>query len=461
MATSFSFVDLFAGIGGFHHALSQLGGRCVLACELDENARIVYEKSFPRSNGRPYDFVRNIRSLTRQDISNPNSLKTADQIDAAVPDHDLLCGGFPCQPFSKSGEQLGAKDKTRGTLFHDIIQIIEAKRPKYVFLENVRNIAGPRHADTWQTVVSSIRALNYLVPLEPLIFSPHLLPPAMGGAPQVRERVFILAVREDVGGDSLTKIREFNRDLRGKAIWNPDRWRISEYLDRDEDIEEVDQYLVSDSESIYLKAWDGFIRGIEAEKLPGFPLWAFAFQKTPTLKRDMPSWEMSFRKKNSAFYNEHRDFIDEWMRKPWGKAGITVDQFPLSRQKLEWQAGTHHQRRFGRRLDDLVIQFRPSGIRVKPPTYLPALVAISQTSVVGPRLRGSNSRTYRKLTPREAARLQSLPDTVYGHSVVSASAAYKQLGNAVNVGIVKSVARLLLGKNTEEYRLKSVQRILI
>lgn len=416
----------------------------MLACEMDEDARKVYEHSFPSVNGHTYEFPRNIRALTRTDIKSPIKLKTRAQVSDAVPDHDMLCGGFPCQPFSKSGAQHGALDKTRGTLFHDILQIVEAKHPKYIFLENVRNIAGPRHTETWNTVISSIRSLGYFVNGEPLIFSPHLLPPEMGGAPQVRERVFILAVRKDIGDGPLVRILEFNRHLRSRILWNPDQWRISEYLDEDQNVSNIESYFLSPTESTYIQAWNHFVKGIKSEQLPAFPLWAFAFTRKPSLKRGMPSWEINFRQKNSAFYNSHRDFIDRWMHRTWGRSKIPVTEFPISRQKLEWQVGSYCSSRTRRRLDDLVLQFRPSGIRVKPPTYLPALVAITQTSILGPRLRSAASRQYRRLTPTEAARLQSLPDNVYSEVNVSAGAAYKQLGNAVNVGIVKKVAQTLL-----------------
>jgi DNA (cytosine-5)-methyltransferase 1 len=438
---SFTFIDLFAGIGGFHHALTELGGECVLACEIDKECRKVYESTF----GTDFVFIDNIRKLTRNDIDDETSNLTVKQIDKIVPDHDIICGGFPCQPFSKSGEQQGIKDKTRGTLFFDIVQIIEAKKPKYLFLENVRNLAGPRHLETWKTIIDTLRGLGYRVSSQPLIFSPHLLPPQLGGAPQVRDRVFILGVREDIENGEILNLASFNELLVGKKLWNPDKWKISDLLDADDSIENLESYFVSKAESSYLEAWDYFVKNIDVENLPGFPMWAFAFQSVSEANDDMADWEVEFRRKNSIFYNENKKFIDKWKKMKWGDDKITVADFPFSRQKFEWQARKHHPTQVSRTLQDLVIQFRPSGIRVKPPSYLPALVAITQTSVVGPLLR-KNAKEYRKLTPVEAGRLQGIPDEVYQKSVVSSQAAYKQLGNAVNVGIIKRTAGILLGK---------------
>ncbi|MBW8067306.1 MAG: DNA (cytosine-5-)-methyltransferase [Ferrovum sp.] len=442
-ASSFRFLDLFSGIGGFHHALQSLGGECVLACEIDGDARKIYCEIFDPAQEK-FPFIDNIRHLTRSVIDDEETLLSPEDISRLVPDHEVLCGGFPCQPFSKSGGQQGIKDKTRGTLFFDILQIIEAKRPSYLFLENVRNLAGPRHADTWQTIVSSLRDLGYVVASDPLIFSPHLLPPKFGGAPQVRERVFILGVREDVEKGQIENLILFNQGMQGKKLWDPDQWRIADYLEDDETLENIQDHEVSKNEEMYLEAWNYFVETIEQDLLPGFPIWAFAFQPEPQLTADMASWEVDFRIKNSRFYIENKDFIDQWKQMKWGTARLTVPEFPVSRQKFEWQARKKHPGRKGRTLKDLVIQFRPSGIRVKPPTYLPALVAITQTSVVGPMLR-KHAKTYRKLTLVEAGRLQGLPDHIYQKKSVSPQAAYKQLGNAVNVGTIQRVAGILLG----------------
>ena len=445
---TFKFIDLFAGIGGFHHALTKLGGHCVLACENDSPCQKVYRNSFKPEEGFP--FPDNIRSITRNNVDDPNDLKSKSSINAKVPDHDLLCAGFPCQPFSKSGAQEGTKDQIRGTLFFDIVQIIEAKRPKYLFLENVRNLAGPRHRDTWSTIVKVLLELGYLVHEDPLIFSPHLLSQNRGGAPQVRERVYILAIRNDLkdGPVRLAALEKFNKSLRAKKIKNPDTWRISSsrYLYPDEKIEKVERYFVSPEDETYLNAWNYLVENMALANLPGFPIWAFAFRQEPDPESDDPVWKKDFLRKNRDFYLKNRLFLDQWIN------DFKVLDFPHSRQKFEWQARKHHEDRHGhdgtgRTIHDLVCQLRPSGIRVKPPTYLPALVAITQTSVVGPKLRQlqNGSNHFRKLTPVEAGVLQGIPKNVYRFGIVQDKDAYKQLGNAVNVGLVREVARYLLG----------------
>lgn len=256
--------------------------------------------------------------------------------------------------------------------------------------------------------------------------------------------MFILGVREDLYSGQLEDIADLEDVLRRKRLWNPDKWDIKESIEDDRKIPNVDQYSISAEEETYLEAWSYFVEKINLDDLPGFPIWAFAFVETPELRKGMPDWERDFRIKNAFFYIRNKTFIDRWLEMKWGPEKKGVLNFPLSRQKFEWQARKAHPGFAGRTLKDLVIQFRPSGIRVKPPTYLPALVAITQTSVLGPALRG-HGRGYRRLTPVEASRLQGIPDQVYRSGVVSDQAAYKQLGNAVNVGTVAFVASVLMG----------------
>jgi DNA (cytosine-5)-methyltransferase 1 len=434
----FNFIDLFAGIGGFHHALTSLGGRCVMACELDRECREVYASSF---DDLPSDrLIDNIRRLTRGDVDDEATARNSRTIARLVPDHDVLCAGFPCQPFSKSGAQQGVHDKTRGTLFFDIMEIARAKKPKYMVLENVRNLAGPRHTETWRTIIDSIRDAGYRVSDTPLVMSPHLVPRELGGAPQVRDRVFILCEHVGSRGNKVQKHNLLSRTI--FSGWNPDNWRIADYLEPDAEIDHVERYRLKPSELAWLEAWDHFVAEIPTDQLPGHPIWVDAFRKRPALADTMPEWEVDFRKKNSAFYNAHQPFIDEWLKMSWGGLAQTVRDFPASRQKFEWQARKAHPTRKGRTLQDLVIQMRPSGIRVKPATYLPALVAITQTSIVGPKV--GKVRAYRTLTPREAAKLQGIPEDVFAKAGVSDKAAYKQLGNAVNVGVVRLVTQTLM-----------------
>ena len=438
--STFRFIDLFAGIGGFHHAMTALGGECVLACELDNEARAVYAAAFPELP--PDRFVANIRTITRTDIEDESSGRSTEDIARLVPDHDILCAGFPCQPFSKSGRQLGVRDTTRGTLFFDILEILRAKRPRWCLLENVRNLAGPRHADTWQTIVRALRETGYEVSETPLILSPHVLRPELGGAPQVRERVFIAATYIGNRAEHTHPSPIISRTT--LPPWDPNTWQIDGYLEADDDIPDVATYRLAPTALTWLEAWDYFVRECPSDTLPGFPLWAFAMRDNPTLRTNPPDWELDFTTKNVAFYRKHRTFVDEWLTMRWGPSEQRVLDFPHSRQKFEWQARRKHGGRAGRTIQDLVVQLRPSGIRVKPPSYLPALVAITQTSIIGPRVR-KGVEHYRELTPREAARLQGIPSDPFARAGVPARAAYKQLGNAVNSGVVRYVAEILMG----------------
>jgi DNA (cytosine-5)-methyltransferase 1 len=207
---SFTFVDLFAGIGGFHAALSAMGGECVYASEIDSAAAKIYAQNW---------------GLT------PAGDITLDANDEVmnVPPHDVLVGGFPCQPFSKSGKQLGM-DEARGTLFWNIAKIIERRKPTLVLLENVQNIAGPRHFHEWEVIIKTLRELGYRVSEKPMVVSPHLFRKEFGGRPQVRNRVFIAATRipkkgrNQVGEVAIPDLSKFTSN------WNPLDWNLEKDL---------------------------------------------------------------------------------------------------------------------------------------------------------------------------------------------------------------------------------------
>ena len=399
----FTFVDLFAGIGGFHQVMHERGGRCVFASEIDPAASAVYEANW---GTRP---AGDIRPLTEGRMH--------------VPPHDVLCAGFPCQPFSKSGKQLGMEE-TRGTLFWNIARILETHRPALVILENVRNIAGPRHRHEWDTIIATLRQFGYAVSSEPAVFSPHLLSPEEGGTPQVRERVFIVGVH--VGARDAEEMSDLlpvvtNRSVNG---WDPGSWDLEEHLplQRDDEISNLERYALTDEERRWIDVWNDFLDSVDCEKLPGFPIWADDLKGDSDIPAGAPAWKVNFLRKNAALYSAHASQIDRWKRRHAG-----LEDMPPSRRKLEWQAQDTD-----RDLRQCVLQFRPSGIRAKRRTYLPALVAITQTSVLGWR--------NRRITPREAARLQGLPDS-FDFGDQADAITYKQLGNGVAVGAVDYAAR--------------------
>ena len=410
---SFKFIDLFAGIGGFHIALTELGGTCVLASEIDPLAQEIYRKNFEHEMHGP--IVGDIIPLTDKSVSR------------LIPEHDVLAAGFPCQPFSKSGAQLGM-DETRGTLFYNIAKILDKRRPRVVILENVRNITGPRHRHTWSLIIRVLRDLGYHVSDLPSIVSPHQINPVNGGTPQARDRVYIVGVY--VGKQKAWKLSDepfvFDRDKLND--WKPTDWNLEKHLlQPDSEIENVQTYKVSEERLRVLKVWEDFLSNVatgQGKRLPGFPLWEFSMQARPKIENDMPDWKIDFLKKNSAFYVENKRAIDEWrLRNP------DLKSFNNSYRKFEWQAQD---------LDSIwsgVIQFRPSGVRVKKADYLPALVAMNQTSVVG-----SKQRT---ITVREAARLQAFPEN-FSFGDQNPSQSFKQLGNAVSVGTVKFVLTSIL-----------------
>jgi DNA (cytosine-5)-methyltransferase 1 len=158
-----TFIDLFAGIGEFHIALSNLGAKCVMACEIDEAARTIY-----KVNHNP--------EMMHEDI-------TTLELDA-IPDHDLLCAGFPCQPFSQGGFKRGFHD-TRGTLFFNIHQILKHKKPKAFFLENVRHIKNHDGGNTMKIIESCITELGYS-------FHSFIVRASDHGLPQHRPRCFMV-----------------------------------------------------------------------------------------------------------------------------------------------------------------------------------------------------------------------------------------------------------------------------
>lgn len=425
----FAYADLFAGVGGFAAALSGFGGAHAYAVEIDKHAAAVYKRNWG------YDPLGDVT-------------KDADEGVMLVPAHDIVAGGFPCQPFSKSGAQRGM-DETRGTLFFNIMEIVRERRPTIVLLENVRNLVGPRHVHEWQVIIERLRSAGYQVSSAPAIISPHQIDPTHGGSPQVRERVFITATLVPDGrvADPFVKPVALPEAARmGRS------WSLREDLNLDDGEAPASTYLSAD-ERMWIDHWDEWVQvmrslrvadadaaGEPARPLPGFPIWAHVWTASSTERDAMmipdgehrvPAWKANFLVKNWELYDALRErgdrkWLARWLRK--------TRTFPESRQKLEWQAQDAES------LWECAISLRPSGLRAKQMTHLPTLVAIAQTPILGP--------LQRRLSPREAARMQGLPDN-FDFGPQRHALTYKQMGNGVNTGVVWNVLKAHVERDRE------------
>ena len=411
-----TFVDIFAGIGGFHQALERLGCECVCASEIDQYCVNTYKKNFPDTK-----VVGDINKHFNK-----------------LPKFDILCGGFPCQPFSKAGKQEGFQDKHRGNLFYRLMEILKLHPEcKFVLLENVKNLAD--NNQNWDKIQEALKEQNFYVTDLPIILSPHQF-----GIPQIRERVYILGIRKDIrditklpnGSIHLEDLGElFNEDDICKA--DDAKKILCHGVDR--------SYVISQRQKEALSMWMEFKEGTNYETL-GVPVWVeyfgykmsdkefatFVDHKGQTVQQ-MDEWKKRFVLKNRSFYKKHKSFIDQWIKK------YDVLHLPLLFKKLEWNCGDN------RDIKNTIIQFRQSGIRIKRLNYFPALVAINNTPVVfDPEI-----DDFRRITPREAANLQSFkPD----YNLDDDPQIYKQLGNAVNVEIIRRLAEKLFNFAKEEDR---------
>ena len=359
--------------------MTQLGGECVFASEIDKHAIKVYENNY---------------GITPQ-----GNIKEIDVKD--IPKHDVLCAGFPCQTFSVAGKCAGFDDQTRGTLFFEITRILKHHHPKYIILENVKNLTSHDKGRTWQIIEANLKELGYQLTEQPLIVSPHHF-----GTPQLRERVIILGVYQAKEPLTINLGNQLTKDDNS----------IYEVLDA-----EVDGYDISEEEEKVLTMWNEFYQGIDLEVI-GFPIWYEWFKQGPPPLAS--KWRKRVIERNNELYQRNQEFIDAWIKK-WDN----LEWCSVVQKKFEWQAGN--------RINTIwegLIQIRQSGIRVKAPNCFQTLVAMVQIPIIG--------RYKRRLTPREAARLQDFPEDFKLDD--DDKQAYKQLGNAVNVKVIKKCAEQII-----------------
>jgi DNA (cytosine-5)-methyltransferase 1 len=245
---AYKFIDLFAGIGGFHIALHNLGAECVFASEWDEAARKTYEE--------------NLNKVSPKLFKSGNFAGDITQVDkASIPDFDILCGGFPCQPFSQAGHKLGFDD-TRGTLFFEIAEIIRIKQPKAFFLENVRGLFKHDNGKTFEVIRRTLTEdLGYSLHYSIVKASEH-------GLPQHRPRLFMVGFKDPSTPFLFPEKRELAYTMSDVMKGKVDReigftLRVGGGSSPIEDRRNWDGYIV-----------DGLLRRIspeEGKKLQGFP----------------------------------------------------------------------------------------------------------------------------------------------------------------------------------------------
>jgi DNA (cytosine-5)-methyltransferase 1 len=200
----FTFIDLFAGIGGFRMAMQNLGGQCVFTSEWDEYSKKTY--------------MANYGEIPFGDI-------TKEETKKFIPDNfDLLCAGFPCQAFSIAGKR-GGFDDIRGTLFFDVAEIIKRKKPKAIFLENVKGLRNHDKGNTLKTILKVLRNdLNYYVP------EPEIVNAKNFGVPQNRERIFIVGFRNDMNINNFSYPKATNQFVTFKDIKEKNEVSVKYYL---------------------------------------------------------------------------------------------------------------------------------------------------------------------------------------------------------------------------------------
>jgi DNA (cytosine-5)-methyltransferase 1 len=429
---TFTYVSLFSGVGGFEQALNKLGGKCVMASEIDKYANLAYETLYGHK--------------TIGDIT-----KVAAE---SVPDHDLLVGGFPCQAFSVAGKRLGFED-TRGTLFFEIARIAKVKRPKAMLLENVKGLVSHDKGRTLDTIVQTLCDIGYTVDFE-------VLNSKFFGVPQNRERIFIIAIRDDLIKPEPWKIEGTNVVAKGKRritkldgvkTFNFDWPPQTEVTTRLRDILEdnVDErYYLSEEKTAKLVAQ---LRDREIEILRN---------RKPDDVNAIYSPDLITKNQNGTRVKPADDVMCALTVKD--RHGVVEPQMighidlkghdAIKRvYSTEGVSPTLTTMGGGHREPKIAVEYnRKTGIGKE----LNVAHTVNHSDWRGLNRNQTQNAVLenvpplyriRKLTPRECFRLQGFPDSEFDKLVaagISNSQLYKMAGNAVTVNVIDAVGRRLL-----------------
>lgn len=407
------FIDLFAGLGGFHTGFMNSGYECVFACELEPHLRELYHKNY---GIKPHG------DITKVD-------------EKCIPEHDVMCAGFPCQPFSLAGKKKGSECPESGKLIDHVIRIAKHHQPKFIVLENVPNILTIANGSFWDYMQSSFRKIGYK--LEYKIISPVDV-----GIPQNRKRVFIIGSKlseeaftwpdcNQLDKQSLFDIlddQHESKPLEPKKIELLLHWQsllskidLGKFSSISLVAPEFGANYPLDFTSLSLEKMREY-KGAYGVSLVNCETWPEILEHLPSYcqkNQKIPNWLEKSVKYSRLIYSKNSETIDIWSK--------SIDKVNNSWQILEWR-GKH----FEHDIYKHIVQFRASGIRILKPETAPSLISMTPTQI--PIIPLQN----RYISAHEAAKLQNLHELENLPEGLIKS--FKALGNAVNAKVVELIA---------------------